>query len=810
MKKRKRSSWRLMTKQNRNILQTLGIADQYNRQRKKKIFRNDSISLEKHNTYFFSRRNLLMIGYRELQNPNKPPINLLKNHLWEMFRHEYSNRLYFERIFKMIIARFLSAAEEDCFDQKYRPVLKQCLLPPIADKMFFIFRELVLKFYESDKRPKQPGAARVTLDTKAGKGRKQKRGKKSRQKLKSTNNTNIMCFFSKSNPESKKSQGLHNYFHLKYDQKKGVLVNSKRPANLPHRSLERQVSNLTEPVARAAPNRTAAPFSFKKYFYVDCMNKTVQKPDQRHHAIVINGDSGCGKRSFVRAFCQYHDYQLEDIDFCAFGKVKEVISKFGKATNQNDIQIKLRSKNSLSQLMNKEAEKNEDGPGEPDAGSNCPIGVSSMQIESPARCTRQSAGIEVEGKATGETKQETRQGDCRRPKQEEEIRNGLRVSSDANSLVFPDTKDEPKIEKKKIFLCTNLRYLVDKDYYKSRSSFLRGFGEFLEFVKKSNYLFVFCFRRDLNFLFDNARSWVHFVDMDSFACEKEFALQVKMIVFIEKLLSSEKLELRKFRAKETSNEEFKYVRIFRENLAAVAEYVENNREFAKKPLSESINEFMIDQFLRKMGRNRGKIFSNLQVYWRLFVHPSYRFKIECLESKSQKSLSMFDFFPKREVRFRDIKYSDVKSRNRDYLLESFIRLNHARDGDGDKERRASMDRNAAEIPFEKEKTDKMRMDFNTSKCMFIENIGYKDLYSVHQLKTAHKILFGCDVKYKERCSHLKAGDRNSVQNFYLQEIFENNVFEKCRKYASDPRFLDSQLEESLLALSFKRNNGATK
>lgn len=53
------------------------------------------------------------------------------------------------------MVRFLSGGIGESLGMRYRPVLKQCLLPGIADKGLFILRGVVEDFYTSNINKKQ-------------------------------------------------------------------------------------------------------------------------------------------------------------------------------------------------------------------------------------------------------------------------------------------------------------------------------------------------------------------------------------------------------------------------------------------------------------------------------------------------------------------------------------------------------------------------------------------------------------------------------------------------------------------------------
>ena len=768
MRSRKRKNWRLLSKQNCNILQSLGIADQYNRQRKKRIFSNDTMALEKHKTYFFCRRNLLFMGYREIQNIKKGPIDRLKGYLWNYFKDEFSNRLYFERIFKMVIVRYISGSNEDSFNQKYVPILKQCLLPPIADKMFFIFQQYVMKFYNQENKIKN--TTTQTYKTPKIKKKIQKKNK-SKGKLHVHNNTNILSFFGNRVKQQKDPQanGIKHFFKTKKTiQPESKLKKHTTSTDKSSIKKPRLISNLTISDDKdMRSNRGNNTFSFKKYFYIDCLGRTMK---QKQHGIVINGGSGCGKRSFVEAFCKYYDYQMEKIDLCGYNKLKEVISKFSKATHQNDIQIKLPNKNSLSQFINNDHIKINNPQDESNTSSNCPVGVSCIQIEEPK---------EIKTKKDNRTRLKSNT-----------IQNGLTIDyNNTHSLFAPTPKQLGQDNKKKIFLCTNLEFLIQKDYYRNQTGFRRSVQEFMDFVKKSNYLFVFCLDESYNFVFDGYESCFNFINMSSFNSRPELNLQVKIIIYLEKFFSKEKLKLSIFRNKQTSNDQFKYRQIIQGNLKKIEDYIEGNEEHLTKRVSDCINEFMIDQFLNKMDGNVGKIFANLKLYWSLFVNDKYKFQVECLETKSHKSLSMKDFFKKKIIEHRDLRLKDLLAKNRDFLLDSFVSLNY------DTHQKPNHFNNTKfQIPFQKEISNIIRSDFNTSKCMQYGRIGYKNIYRIKELKSAHQILIYSDIinnKSKQSTTHC-------VDNIFVQEMLENQIFEDKKVIQSKSNFYEYTLQESIL------------
>lgn len=790
MRSRSKAKRRCIIKKNRNILQSLGIAEQYNKQRKKKIFNNDSLDLEKHKTFFFSRRNLLIMGYREVQTLQRGVVLKLREYLWRQFREEFSNKIFFERIFKIIIVRFLGAMDTESISERYSPVLKHCLLPQYADKMFFIFRELVLQFYYQDKPKKE--AQNGFQNKKVGKVvKKSKAEVKQKQKAKLVQKTNMLDFFGQTNQEPTKPEntnGIFGFFKVKEKSNKKQIKkpNDKKDKDISIEKKPQIISNLTISEPKADTQKNHLPFSFKKYFYVDCLKSTIKAKKQKKHAIVINGPPGCGKRTFVKAFCNYYDYQIETIDFCAYDKLKEVITKYNKATHQNDIKLKLSNKNSLSHLIKKEKSNNDIAIESPSTSSNCPIGVSmEIIIEGSAKNkSKEKKGKNAKKKNAFKKKSKPNQGEGQK------IDNGLILEKSQEDSLFNKNNSSQDLSKKKIFLCTNLDFLMQKDYYKNKSGFLRTFQDFLDFVKKSNYLFVFCISKNLNFLFDSVEHWISFIDMSSFDIKSELNIQVKMIIFLEKLFSDDMLKLKRFRSKQTSNEEFKYRRIFKNNFEKLADFIEKNDLILKKTFDDHINQIMIDTFLMKMGANIGKIFSNLRIYFSLFTKPEYKLKISCLETKSNRSLSVYDFFAKREKKARNIKLKDLEAKNHDFLLNSFICLNYQTSDTRELKKNTE---EKEEVPFQKEYADKIRSDFGVSKSLFVERIGYKDSYSLKQQSLAHKILLNSDVMNK----YLKENEGRDylVGNPYVQEIFENKLFDECRSYKTNERFFESKIED---------------
>ena len=131
----------------------------------------------------------------------------------------------------------------------------------------------------------------------------------------------------------------------------------------------------------------------------------------------------------------------------------------------------------------------------------------------------------------------------------------------------------------------------------------------------------------------------------------------------------------------------------------------------------------------------------------------------------------------------------LMTKNRDYLLESLICLNFGEDGRNVQTKK--------EISFQKEFSDKIRSDFNTSKCMMVDRIGYKENFLLSQLKSAHQLIINSDISNKFKKSFEEFKEHSIVQNVYVQEIFENQIFESCVYYTSNRKFYDIRLQNKI-------------
>ena len=173
MWKNKRSKSKLKSSNNRNILASLGLAEEYNRKRKKRLFSNECALLEECKTSFFDRKKLALMGYRAVQSQMKQHILRLQD-FWQRKLELMGVGLdkVFERIFRIVIVKFLCGSVPEGLDLKYRPLLKQCLLPLMADKGMFIFRQIVNDFYETSNRRRRKGDTLKNKKTRKAKSQK--------------------------------------------------------------------------------------------------------------------------------------------------------------------------------------------------------------------------------------------------------------------------------------------------------------------------------------------------------------------------------------------------------------------------------------------------------------------------------------------------------------------------------------------------------------------------------------------------------------------------------------------------------------
>ncbi len=84
--------------------------------------------------------------------------------------------------------------------------------------------------------------------------------------------------------------------------------------------------------------------SFFNSYKSSTINKLIDqeiKELKKKAGIILNGETGCGKKALVKSFANSYGFELEQIDVGMYKSLREVMKKYSIALHMKDVKINL-------------------------------------------------------------------------------------------------------------------------------------------------------------------------------------------------------------------------------------------------------------------------------------------------------------------------------------------------------------------------------------------------------------------------------------------------------------------------------------
>lgn len=349
--------------------------------------------------------------------------------------------------------------------------------------------------------------------------------------------------------------------------------------------------------------------------------------------LLFLGPKSCGKFSNLKVFASKCNFELEVFDFALQDKLISIKRKFMLASATNDVRVNL---------------------------------MDQLQKQRPKAKAEESPSLKVFFK--------------RMSAKNESKKIVVDESSNADSRIQTMLKGN---KKRKIFVCRNLDHLYDRNRFQNKKKFVKNFSEFINFVKKSQYPFVFISSNEIKCskLFGHHTDLLKIFQFDS-PDPQEVTKLLTVILFIEKMFHE--FSLKKLSNKNSILSEDLEIRQNLPCIKIIQKFILKEGVNLSCVLAKSIffyNFFFkktLDDFQMKTYKDNFKV-HNMCNLIRSFPKKPLDLEASFLEENFQKMLQDTKNFKKQEMDdyrkkiYKDFLSKQWKAKKKSKKLESLLK-----------------------------------------------------------------------------------------------------------------------------------------